>query len=62
MELIIIPDTGEETRIIMVPSFVQTGQIVLVCLETLECKTVGFEVPLWAGDAVEENGEAMEEE
>jgi DNA polymerase delta subunit 2 len=34
----------------MVPSFAKTGQAVLLCLETLECKTVEFEVPLWDGE------------
>jgi hypothetical protein len=33
--------------------------IALVCLETLECKTVGFEIPTWAGDA---NGVKEEDE
>ena len=38
------------TRIILVPSFAKTGIVVLLCLETLECKTVGFEVPDWIGE------------
>ncbi|ORX39674.1 DNA polymerase alpha/epsilon subunit B-domain-containing protein [Kockovaella imperatae] len=38
------------TRIILVPSFAKTGQIVVCCLETLETKTIGFEVPDWEGE------------
>jgi DNA polymerase delta subunit 2 len=34
-----------------VPSFAKTGVVVLVCLETLEVKTVGFEAPGWKGEA-----------
>lgn len=44
-------DEDAPTRIVLIPSFVKTGLIALVCLETLECKTVGFEIPTWAGDA-----------
>ncbi|BEJ16257.1 hypothetical protein CspHIS471_0508620 [Cutaneotrichosporon sp. HIS471] len=40
----------EPTRVILLPSFAQTGTLALVCLETLEVKTVTFEVPQWAGD------------
>ncbi len=40
----------EQTRLILLPSFAQTGTLALVCLETLEVKTVTFEVPQWAGD------------
>ncbi len=28
----------------------QDGQVVLLCLETLECKSIGFEVPSWDGE------------
>jgi len=45
---IIEPDSP--TRIILIPSFAKTGVVVLLCLETLECKTVGFEVPSWIGE------------
>jgi DNA polymerase delta subunit 2 len=41
----------------MIPSFAKTGQVALVCLETLECKMVGFEVPGWIGDSREEGEE-----
>ena len=34
----------------LLPSFAKTGTLALVCLETLECKTVEFEVPVWAGE------------
>jgi hypothetical protein len=36
----------------------------LVCLETLECKTVEFEVPVWAGEVngVKEEGEDVKME
>lgn len=44
-------DEDAPTRLILVPSFVKTGLIVLVCLETLECRTVGFEIPSWAGES-----------
>ena len=52
-------DEDAPTRIVLLPSFVETGMIALVCLETLECKTVGFEIPTWAGDAsnVKEEGQ-----
>lgn len=40
----------EHTRIILLPSFATTGTVALVCLETLEVKTVEFEVPTWPGD------------
>lgn len=43
-------DEDEPTRVILIPSFVKTGLVVLVCLETLECKTVGFEIPSWVGE------------
>lgn len=46
----VVDDDGEPTRIILLPSFAQTGTIALVCLETLEVKTVTFEVPHWEGD------------
>lgn len=39
----------EQTRIVLLPSFATTGTVALVCLETLEIKTVEFEVPQWAG-------------
>ncbi|GMK55458.1 hypothetical protein CspeluHIS016_0205140 [Cutaneotrichosporon spelunceum] len=40
----------DPTRVILLPSFAETGTVALVCLETLEVKTVTFEVPQWAGD------------
>jgi len=43
---------------VLLPSFAQTGTLALVCLETLECKTVEFEVPVWAGEI---NGHVKEE-
>lgn len=43
-------DDAAPTRIVLIPSFAKTGQVVLLCLETLECKAVGFEVPSWDGD------------
>lgn len=51
-------DPDDPTRIVLVPSFVKTGTLALVCLETLECKTIEFEVPAWAGDL---NGQASGE-
>jgi DNA polymerase delta subunit 2 len=33
-----------------VPSFIKTGLVALVCLETLEVKTLGFEAPSWDGE------------
>ncbi|RXK39940.1 DNA polymerase delta subunit 2 [Tremella mesenterica] len=50
-ETVIVGDDSP-TRIILVPGFVKTGQVVLLCLETLECKTVEFEVPTWVGEMV----------
>ncbi|CAK9780848.1 unnamed protein product [Cutaneotrichosporon oleaginosum] len=38
------------TRLVLLPSFAQTGTVALVCLETLEVQTVTFEVPQWVGD------------
>lgn len=49
-ETALVGDPDAPTRIVLLPSFAKTGQIVLVCLETLECKTVGFEVPAWVGE------------
>ncbi|KAL7422155.1 DNA polymerase delta small subunit Cdc1 [Cryptotrichosporon argae] len=40
----------DKTRIVMLPSFAETGLVALVCLETLECRTINFEVPAWIGD------------
>lgn len=40
----------DKTRIVMLPSFAATGTVALVCLETLEVKTVAFEVPPWIGE------------
>lgn len=40
----------DKTRIVMLPSFAATGTVALVCLETLEVKTVSFEVPPWIGE------------
>lgn len=51
-------DADSPTRIILVPSFAKTGVVVLVCLETLETKTVGFEAPGWKGEAIDQmNGQ-----
>lgn len=51
-------DLDSPTRIVLLPSFAQTGILALVCLETLECKTINFEVPTWVGDELiaNENG------
>jgi hypothetical protein len=49
-------EADSPTRIILVPSFAQTGIVVLLCLETLECRTVGFEVPDWVGSVAGEGG------
>jgi DNA polymerase delta subunit 2 len=43
-------DPSDPTRIVLLPSFAQTGTLALVCLETLECRTVEFEVPVWEGE------------
>jgi len=51
-------DENDQTRIVLLPSFAETGTLALVCLETLECKTVEFEVPVWAGEI---NGHVKEE-
>lgn len=40
----------DPTRIVLLPNFATTGTVALVCLETLEIKTVNFEVPAWIGD------------
>lgn len=53
-ETAIVGDDDAQTRIVMLPSFVKSGLIALVCLETLECKTIGFEIPTWMGEM---NGE-----
>jgi DNA polymerase delta subunit 2 len=51
-------DPSSPTRIVLLPSFAQTGTLALVCLETLECKTVEFEVPVWEGEV---NGHVKDE-
>ncbi|WVQ70346.1 uncharacterized protein L199_008573 [Kwoniella botswanensis] len=51
-ETALVGDSDTPTRIILLPSFAQTGVLALVCLETLECKTINFEVPTWIGDEV----------
>ena len=43
-------DASSPTRLVLVPSFIKTGLVALVCLETLEVRTVGFEAPSWDGD------------
>ena len=48
--LTILVEADSQTRIILVPSFAKTGMVVLLCLETLECRTIGFEVPSWVGE------------
>lgn len=52
---------GEEspTRIILLPSFVKTGTVALVCLETLECRTIEIEIPSWVGES---NGHVKDED
>lgn len=52
-------DSNDPTRIVLLPSFAKTGTIALVCLETLECKTVEFEVPAWVGHT---NGAVKDED
>ncbi|WVO17005.1 hypothetical protein L204_104691 [Cryptococcus depauperatus] len=49
-ETTLVGDNDDPTRLILLPSFAQTGTLALVCLETLECKVLSFEVPTWAGD------------
>lgn len=56
MEADIVGDE-DPTRIILVPSFAKTGVVVLVCLETLEVKTVGFEAPGWKGEEKKEEAD-----
>lgn len=48
----LVGDSDSPTRIVMLPSFSETGTIALVCLETLQCKTVTIEAPVWAGEQV----------
>lgn len=48
----IVEHADEATRVILLPSFAQTGTIALVCLETLEVKALTFEVPEWPGEKV----------
>ncbi|WWC69696.1 uncharacterized protein I206_103639 [Kwoniella pini CBS 10737] len=63
-ETAIVGDEDSPTRIVLLPSFAQTGVLALVCLETLECKTINFEVPTWIGDenVKNENGDDVEME
>ncbi|WOO81490.1 DNA polymerase delta small subunit [Vanrija pseudolonga] len=49
-ETALVGGSAAPTRIILLPSFAETGTVALVCLETLEVKTIAFEVPSWAGD------------
>ncbi|ORY25755.1 DNA polymerase alpha/epsilon subunit B-domain-containing protein [Naematelia encephala] len=59
-ETILVGDPGSQTRIILLPSFATTGQMCLLCLETLEVKIVGFEVPSWDGEVnVNGNGNGV---
>lgn len=65
-ELTVDADDSDPTRIVLLPSFAKTGTLALVCLETLECKTVEFEVPVWGGQTngthKEEDGDVKMEE
>ncbi|WVR04983.1 hypothetical protein IAU60_001995 [Kwoniella sp. DSM 27419] len=54
-ETALVGEPESPTRIVLLPSFAATGTLALVCLETLECKTINFEVPTWVG---EESAEA----
>ena len=49
-----IVDTDHPTRLVLVPSFIKTGVVALVCLETLEVRTIGFEAPSWDVEASED--------
>lgn len=49
-ETAVVGGSAAPTRIILLPSFAETGTVAFVCLETLEVKTIAFEVPSWAGD------------
>lgn len=46
----LIGQAGDQTRVILLPSFAKTGTVALVCLETLEVRTISFEIPAWPGD------------
>ncbi|KAK4687131.1 DNA polymerase delta subunit 2, partial [Tremellales sp. Uapishka_1] len=59
-ETALVGDPAAPTRIVLIPSFAETGIVVLLCLETLECKTVGFEIPTWVGEAAKEEDVAMD--
>nr|XP_019043001.1 DNA polymerase delta subunit 2 [Kwoniella bestiolae CBS 10118]OCF21931.1 DNA polymerase delta subunit 2 [Kwoniella bestiolae CBS 10118] len=61
-ETALVGDPDSPTRIILLPSFAQTGVLSLVCLETLECKTINFEVPAWIGDEVKDEVEDVKME
>jgi DNA polymerase delta subunit 2 len=45
----VVGGSDDPTRIVLLPSFATTGTVALVCLETLEVRTVEFEVPEWEG-------------
>ncbi|WVQ78160.1 hypothetical protein IAT38_000241 [Cryptococcus sp. DSM 104549] len=49
-ETIVVGGSDAPTRIVLLPSFAKTGTVALVCLETMECKTINFEVPSWVGE------------
>lgn len=40
----------QPTRIILLPKFSQSGTLVLVHTETLEVRTIEFDIPAWKGD------------
>ncbi|OWZ59501.1 DNA polymerase delta subunit 2 [Cryptococcus neoformans c45] len=51
-ETTIIGDEDAPTRLILLSSFAKTGVLAFVCLETLECRTLEFEAPMWVGETV----------
>ncbi|WWC85235.1 uncharacterized protein L201_000096 [Kwoniella dendrophila CBS 6074] len=61
-ETALVGDPESPTRIVLLPSFAQTGVLALVCLETLECKTINFEVPTWIGDDLVKNENGAEDD
>ncbi|KAK8870000.1 hypothetical protein IAR55_000570 [Kwoniella newhampshirensis] len=62
-ETALVGESDSPTRIVLLPSFAKSGTVALVCLETLECKTINFEVPVWVGEkAVAEEDKVEEDE
>lgn len=61
-ETCLVGDKDEPTRIILLPAFSETGTVAMVCLETLEVKTVTIETPVWAGEVAVNgvDGDAMD--